>query len=82
MFDTKHQGAGGGPREPLRIQVELTPEQMAALQELQAKTRVVSVSQVMRDALRVYEYLVWRSADHHILMEKRETGEQIYIEFL
>ncbi len=64
-----------------RLQVDLTPEQMAELDEMQVERRAVSKAQVVRDAFRVLRWLT-RQLDEGWELRLVRNGKAKAVELL
>lgn len=62
-------------RETTRVQLELPPTSMARLRVLREKTESGSYSEVLRNALRLYEALINEAEEGNDLIIRRKNGE-------
>jgi Arc/MetJ-type ribon-helix-helix transcriptional regulator len=62
-------------RETTRVQLELPPTSMARLRELRYKTEAASYSEVLKNALRLYEALIKEAEEGNDLIIRRKSGE-------
>jgi Ribbon-helix-helix protein, copG family len=63
-------------REMTRVQLEMPPKSMERLRLLQKKTEASSYAEVMRNALRFYEFLVEQAEVGNGVYVKDVTGEE------
>jgi len=66
-------------RETTRVQLELPPTSMARLRELRDKTEAASYSEVLKNALRLYEALIKEAEEGNDLIIRRKSGERAEI---
>jgi hypothetical protein len=61
---------------PRRVRFDFDDEAYARLERLRDETGSVSKAEVVRRALRVYEWLVGQAHQHRSIVVTSETGEQ------
>jgi predicted DNA-binding protein len=82
--------SGGGTRvrrkksliEKIRVTLDLSPEFYSHLEMLEERTGAESKAQLIREALRLYSYVVDRSLDGAQFLTRKKTGEEESIVFL
>lgn len=62
-------------RETTRVQLELPPGSMTRLRTLRDKTEAASYSEVLRNALRLYEAQVKEAEEGGEVVVRRKNGE-------
>lgn len=69
-------------RQPIRRQFSLGPDAVARLAALEARTGATSQSEVIRHALRVYEYLSAEEAEGHRILVDQGGGNMVQLKIL
>ncbi len=65
MAPKKKKAATEEKKEKVRLQFEFTEEALARLKALQSSTDAVTKAEVIRNALRVYEWLVQKDTEDY-----------------
>ena len=61
-------------RETTRVQLELPPRSMDRLRSLKDKTEAASYAEVLRNALRFYEFVVQEAEQGHVVVTEAPDG--------
>lgn len=61
-------------RETTRVQLELPPRSMDRLRSLKDKTEAASYAEVLRNALRFYEFLVEEAESGNVVVTEAKDG--------
>ena len=70
------------PSEKTRITLDLSPEFYTRLESLEERVDAESKAQVIREALRLYEYMVERHLEGDKFVARTQAGEEETIVFL
>ena len=66
-------------KDRVRLTIDLTKQLYLRLEDLEKASGFTSKAEVLREALRVYEYLVQRNAEgYNISLEKNGERERVY----
>jgi len=68
--------------EKIRVTLDLSPEFYGHLEALEERTGAESKAQLLREALRLYSYVVDRSLEGVQFLSRKKTGEEENIVFL
>jgi metal-responsive CopG/Arc/MetJ family transcriptional regulator len=61
----------------LRVQLDFSEDAFKRLEELGKETGVNSKAEIIRDALRIYEWIVEQSRDKRIIEVQEQDGTQV-----
>lgn len=63
-------------RETTRVQLEMPPRSMDRLRSLKDKTEASSYAEVLRNALRFYEFIVAEAELGHVVVTEGKDGKR------
>ena len=74
MREKIRQDQGSGTQEKIRVQFEFTPDAAARLEALKLVTDASTKAEVVRNALRLYEWFVNQAKADNTIMSVDENG--------